>query len=296
MTPNLFLATQKVLSPHKWFKTAPKQERATRRTEYWAQPVPGQYEYIPGRGWYLVATAKNEPIEDTTTKGGAVLSIEAVESLEFVKLAKPVSVHRSQILKRYLLEDEYKKRKSQGWIRNDAGRKVQVGFFRLDDGIAWVQCWDEEGEFVPRTEYKRWFLDTETGQFRHLRKSDDPNYIRSRNPSPTHKHDSDNRSQQSASTGFQRSGATSVKESAPSMPSTRASSIRGGVLSNPTSTPSSRAQSRRSSPRRNNSIPLEEAKAALRKMAEEQRAAVARAAARPRVERGRSALRLGEEA
>lgn len=300
MTPNLFLATQKVLSPHKWFR-APKTERATRRTEYWLQPVPGQYEYIPGRGWYLIATPKESSIEQVTitSKHADSLPETNSEPKEFTKLAKPIPVHRSQILKRYLLEDEYKRRKSQGWITNESGKKVQVGFFQLDDGIAWVQCWDEDGAFIPRSEYKRWFLDPKTNAFRHLKKSDDPNYIlsRSRNPS-LERHDSDARSQQSASTGYVRSGTAS---NAPSMPSTRPSSIRGvgaGYASNSTSGPSSRNQSRRSSPRRNNSIPLEEAKAALRRMAEEQRQAVAAAAAargrtgsKEVVERGRQTTR-----
>lgn len=70
----------------------------------------------------------------------------------------------------------------------------------------------------------------------------------------------------------------------------------------PTSTPSSRVQSRRSSPKRNNSIPLEEAKAALRRMAKEHEEAVNAAAAAkmrttssdsvPKVERGRGMTRV----
>lgn len=82
------------------------------------------------------------------------------------------------------------------------------------------------------------------------------------------------------------------------MPSTRASSVRADPFSNP----SSRQHSRRGSPKRNDSIPLEEAKAALRRMAREHEEAVkAVAAARTRtvsseavqrVERGRPTERV----
>lgn len=292
MTPNLLIATQKVLSPHKWFRTSPKAERPKRRMEYWAEPIPGQYEYIPGRGWFLVAQLKDTPPKVDTSKDSAVVSVECLTPTEFVKLPKPIPVHRSQILKRYLLEEEYKKRKTQSWIRTEDGKRQLVGFFQLDDGIAWVQCWDENGEFIARSEYKRWCIDPDTGHFRHLRRSDDPEYIlRSQNVSRERGSEDGRRSQQSASTGYQRGGG-------PSLPSTRANSIRGvamgsAMLSNPTSTPSSRAQSRRSSPRRNNSIPLEEAKAALRMMAEEQKRAVSQAAsAANQGERGRQIERV----
>lgn len=299
MTPNLFLATQKVLSPHKWFRT-PKTERPTRKIVYWSAPVPGQYEYIPGRGWYLIATLKEtttETIHLKSSDGGAVASTESSDPEEFVKLSKPIQAHRSQVLGRYLLEEEYKSRKQYGNIRNERGKQVSVGFFQLDDKVCWVQCWDENGQFIAKSEYKRWCIDAETKQFRHLRKGDDPSYVPSRNAS--HERDADSRSQQSASTGYQRGPASS--RDGRSNPSTRASSIRG-PLSNTTSPLSSQAPSRRDSPRRNDSIPLEEAKAALRRMAKEQEAAVAAVAAArsrtnskevvERVERGRTMTRI----
>lgn len=302
MTPNLFLVTQKVLSPHKWFRT-PKTERSQRVTQYWSTPEPGQYEYIPGRGWFLIATLKSELPDFPEFKKpepGSTLSITTPAEREFVKLPKPVPVHRSRVLGRYLLEADYKDRKRTAEIKNERGRRVQAGFFRLDNGVAWVHCWDENGIFIPggETGYKLWCIDAATQQFRHMKKGDDPNFIRSRASSPR-AHDTDNRSEESVSTAF-RSGPASTRDG-PSTPSTRASSIRD-PFSNPTSTPSSRVQSRRNSPRRNNSIPLEEAKAALRRMAKEQEEAVAAAvAARTRtnsketaqqIERGRSMSRI----
>ncbi|OAK93938.1 hypothetical protein IQ06DRAFT_235428 [Phaeosphaeriaceae sp. SRC1lsM3a] len=291
MTPNLFLATQKVFQPHKWFR-APKTERSTRVTEYWTSPEPGQYEYIPGRGWYLIARLR-EPACDTNEQHNP--NGRPVQPQEFEKLDKPIPVHRSRVLGRYLLEDDYKCRKRTTHIRNDQGKRVQAGFFQLDNGVAWVHCWDENGIFIPgdKSGYKLWCIDAATKEFRHMRKGDDPNYVRSRRNSreraPT------NRSQDSLSTAFP-SGPGSMREGT----STAASSVRG--MMSPTSTPSSRVQSRRSSPKRNNSIPLEEAKVALRRMAKEHEDAIAAAAAArnrttssdtvPTVERGRLMSRV----
>jgi hypothetical protein len=297
MTPNLFLATQKVFSPHKWFRT-PKSDRPTRVTEYWITPEPGQYEYIPGRGWFLTATSKGElpdVVEFKSADGNPTSSTTTSSPQEFTNLPKPIPVHRSRVLGRYLLDADYKDRKRTAQMTNERGKRVQVGFFRLDNGVAWVHCWDEHGGFISggETGYKLWCIDATTGQFRHMKKGDDPKFIHSRY-SPR-ECEADSHSQESVSTAF-----PSVPGSArdgPSAPSTRASSIRG-PFSNPTSTPSSQAQSRRGSPRRNNSIPLEEAKAALRRMAKEQEEAVAAAAAArtrtnsketvPQIERGRA--------
>ncbi|KAL5115503.1 hypothetical protein ACEQ8H_006566 [Pleosporales sp. CAS-2024a] len=277
MTPNLFLATQKVFQPHKWFR-APKTERSTRVAEYWSTPVPGQYEYIPGRGWFLIARSVQAHVESANVhisgKDAAVPN-PLSEPREFEKLAKAIPVLRSRVLGRYLLEDDYKRRKKTAMIKNENGKKVHAGFFQLDNGVAWVHCWDEDGIFIPgdKSGYKLWCIDSATKEFRHMRKGDDPHFVRSRPAS--RERDVDARSQETVSTAF-RTGPASVRDG-PSLPSTRASSIRGPL--SPTSTRSSCAHSRRNSPRRNNSVPLEEAKAALRLMAKEHQDAVAVAAA-----------------
>jgi hypothetical protein len=306
MTPNLLLATQKVFQPHKWFR-APKSDRPTRVTEYWSTPEPGQYEYIPGRGWYMIAKVKKpsvDSVESQSMEGGPVLPSTSSKTREFEKLPLPIPVHRSRVLGRYLLDDDYKSRKKTTHIKDERGKRIQAGFFRLDNGVAWVHCWDQDGIFIPggKTGYKLWCIDTATNDFRHMRKGDDPAFIRSRHPSPEHERDPDSHSQESVSTTL-RSRPGSTRDGL-SVPSTRASSIRGGGPFSPTSTPSSRTQSRRSSPLRNNSIPFEEAKAALRRMAKEQEDAVAAVAAArlrttsssrdvvPRVERGRSMMRV----
>ncbi|KAH8725880.1 hypothetical protein GQ44DRAFT_680700 [Phaeosphaeriaceae sp. PMI808] len=282
MTPNLFLATQKVFQPHKWFRS-PRTDQPTRVTEYWTTPKPGQYEYIPGRGWYLIATLVETSPNPTLLKdldGVATVSVTSSEPQEFTKLPRPIPVHRSRVLGRYLLEEDYKNRKKTATIQNENGKRVQAGFFQLDNGIAWVHCWDDAGIFIPggKTGYKLWCIDPATKEFRHMRKGDDPSFTRSRHTSRDR--NLSRPSQDSISTGF-RSGPGTPRDG-PSAPSTRANSIRGGLMSNPTSTPSSRGPSRRNSPRRNDSIPLEEAKAALRRMAKEQEDAVLAAAAASR--------------
>jgi hypothetical protein len=282
MTPNLFVATQTLFKPKKWFRKD-KSERPTRRTEHWEQPVPGVYEYIPGRGWYCVATYK----ENTNTAGvepkeeDPVATVREKTPEDLIKMTPPTPVRYSKVLKRYLLSPDYELRKKYGEIENSRGKMIQVGFFQLDDGVAWVNCWDEEGEFIPGP-YKLWCIDARTQKFRHMKKGDDPAYQRSQANSVANSRqnsfdrDADRRSQDSRSTEF-RSGAGSTRDGA-SGPSTRANSIRGLTPSNPTSRSASQANSRRSSPTRGQRgprsprLPLDEAKAALSIVAKERAA------------------------
>jgi hypothetical protein len=301
MTPNLLVATQKAFSPHKWFKST-KSERPTREIEERDTPVPGRYERIPGRGLYLTARLEDVPIDAAKSgaEGGPVLQADSARKQQYVKLDRPIPVTYSKYLKRYLLDTEFRSRKKRGTIRNERGKEVEVGFFQLDDGVTWVQCYDQEDTFTPAdsTGYKRWCIDAQTKQFRHMRKSDDPNYVLSRRNSS--ERDTDSHSQDSRSNLF-RSGPGSARDGA-SMPNSRPSSIRYPT-STATSGFTSQRPSRQNSPQRNNSIPLEEAKAALRRMAREQQdAATALAAARSRtqskdrveqIERGRSTARVG---
>lgn len=301
MSPNLFLATQKLFSPHKWFRENKSQERSVRKTEHWAEPTPGLYEYIPGRGWYLIAKVKEaaHDIPETTAEGGPVQAAQEPPK-EYEKLAHPVSVHWSRVLKRYMLEDTYKSRKKYGVISNDKGRNIEVGFFRLDDGVAWVQCWDQHGTFIPGP-YKLWCISQRTGQFRPMLKGDDPKFAGSRNNSrsnsrnPSFERDADSRSQESRSTEFYAPSQAGSNRDGPSVPSTRPNSIR--LTSHSTSTTPSQPVSRRNSVKRNGSIEYEKDKAAMRQMARDHREALVAAANQARadskmgveqIERGRS--------
>ncbi|KAF2794288.1 hypothetical protein K505DRAFT_242452 [Melanomma pulvis-pyrius CBS 109.77] len=277
MTPNLLLATQTLFSPHRWFSKS-RSERPTRKTEHWDSPIPGYYEYIPGRGWYLIATDKDASSEvdsdSTAVEGGlvAAATMKPAKAKEITRMTQPVAVKYSKVLKRYLLAPDYEMRKRYGVIKDSRGRSVQVGFFRLDDGIAWVQCWDAEGEFIPGP-YKLWCIDTRTDMFRHMLRKDDPDYVPSRQNSFERDPSTRRRSQDSRSTHYRTSGPGTPREG-PSAPSTRPNSIRGLTPSNPTSHPGSQANSRRNSLKRSPSIPLEEARAALKAMAQAQVASV----------------------
>lgn len=284
--------------------------------EHWDEPVPGVYEYIPGRGWYLIATDKNafdennanmrpgsrdemaaKVIKDSKSESkhprhaskASVTNPEWDKSTVLVK--PPLPVKYSKVLKRYLLATDYDNRKTQGRIQYPDGKYRSAGFFRLDDDIAWVQCWDDEGEFIPGP-YKLWCIDRETKGFRHMLKGDDPAYVHSRQTSPS-RDGSDTgrrsrrssprrRSQDSRSTQF-RPGPGSASRDGMSVPSTRQGSIKAaGPSSSQLYTPSheaskggSAANSRRGSPRRALSgqaggVNLEEAKERLRAMAKEQ--------------------------
>ncbi|KAL1606176.1 hypothetical protein SLS60_003577 [Paraconiothyrium brasiliense] len=281
MTPNLFVATQKVFQPHKWFK---KNDRPQRRTEHWESPVPGVYEYVPGRGWYLVATYKEhgepEATEIVSKEGGPVGGAVEEKPKETVPVSSPVPVRYSKVLKKYLLNPDYEVRKKYGMIENYKGRMVQAGFFQLDDGVAWVNCWDEEGEFIPGP-YKLWCLDKRNDRFRHMVRADDPEYQRSHPSSRTasransfeHEAGSRRNSQESRSTQY-RPGPGSTYDG-PSVPSSRANSIRNFSPSDPNSKAGSRVTSRRNSLTRGQRSPrilLDEANPALRELAMSQAA------------------------
>jgi hypothetical protein len=294
MTPNLFLATQTLFSPHKWFKSQ-KGERPMRQQDHWDSPVPGIYEYIPGRGWYLIATDKDpqnvftkDGPEDQSKRASKDTTIDPNQ--ETIKVTPPIQVKYSKVLKRYLLAPDYEMRKRHGRVLGSNGKSYTAGFFRLDDGIAWVECWDQDGEFIPGP-YKLWCIDQATGNFRHMLKGDDPAYI---SHSRQNSFEGDNlglpgassgrrrgNSQDSRSTQF-RSGAGSSTRDGPSVPSTRPNSIKTGngsgmlplTPSQPQSRNASRAgsrsNSRRNSPKRSPGIPLDEAKERLMAMAKEQ--------------------------
>ena len=147
-----------------------------------------------------------------------------------------------------MLQPDYDSRKRYGKITGDNGRIKTVGFFRLDDGVAWVQCWDEVGDFIPGS-YKMWCVDEETGRFRHMLKGDDPHYSSRKNgrnadPSPSR------RSQESRSTQYRGEGGSADEQpvSTPSKCSnsmddlpTLQSSLVNARSSSPTSLPMSQA-------------------------------------------------------
>jgi hypothetical protein len=226
MAPNLFIATQKAFAPHKWFKSN-KAEQSSKVVEEWTSPVPGQYESIPGRGWFLIATLK----DDSKPEGHPSSYIKSSTGRVYIPLDRPVPLKYSHAIGRYFLEPEFNKRKKTVMIKNDKGKEVQAGFFRVDD-VAWVKCWDEHDTFIPGNAngaagYQRWVFDQQTQQFRHMIKRDDPNYVRSRKNSPAR--DADNRSQESVSTEYRTSRPGSTKNASALLaqgPTASATSLR----------------------------------------------------------------------
>ncbi|KAL0263581.1 hypothetical protein SLS55_002562 [Diplodia seriata] len=157
MAPNLLVATQTLFTPHKWFtRKHSGSGKSVRRSEHWNDPQPGTYEYIPGRGWYLARP-------------------DATDGSPGERLEKPRPVKYSRVLRRYLFESEYQRRKLSGEITDSHGKVREAGFFLLDDGVAWVNCWNHKGEFVPGP-YERWVIDERNEKFRKMLKGDDPEW------------------------------------------------------------------------------------------------------------------------
>jgi len=164
MSPNPFTAAKLLVSPQKWFARRPSATPSVRTQEHWDEPVPGTYEHIPGRGWHLVAVDDEEaPSADASAP---------------ITLPQPVSYCR--ILHRYMLRQDYECRRKYQRTTDSKGTPKILGFFRLDDGVTWVQAWNARGEFVPGP-YQRWCIDTETGRLRPMLCKDDPEWMSRKN-------------------------------------------------------------------------------------------------------------------
>ncbi|KAK5008703.1 hypothetical protein LTR60_005383 [Cryomyces antarcticus] len=203
MAPNLFLLTQKAFTPHHWFKRTKSESKPTRNIEHWDAPVAGSYEYIAGRGWYLIATDAEGALEPSQRQ----------------------KIIYSKVVKRNLLQPEYDSRKRRAVVKVDETAKTsRLGFFRLDDGLTWVCCWDADGKFVPGP-WERWVEDKVPGTFRKMLKGDDPAWQSKRNSVSAS-------ASASASTAASRTGSTSsaLRSSERSGFSTVASSAKDSAI------------------------------------------------------------------
>lgn len=152
MSPNLFVALKTLGHPETWFREKPAsapisliQQRST--------PIPGIYKHISS-GWFLIARE--------STPGSKVFTN---------KLDTPLPVIYSQVLKRWLFEDEFVARQRKGRIEGEPKWHKGDGFFRLDDGVSWVHCFDSEEGFIPGP-WRRYCFDRETDRFRPMLKGD----------------------------------------------------------------------------------------------------------------------------
>ncbi|KAI9845521.1 MAG: hypothetical protein M1837_004860 [Sclerophora amabilis] len=161
MAPNLALLSRKVFRPFSSPSTSPStkapRRKSVRRTEHWEDPVPGLYEYIPGRGWFLIK--RDSTLPDETLKREPVV--------------------RCSILHRWILKAELDQRICMAKTMDDQGKIRVKRLFQLDDGVGWINCWDEDGLFDPGP-WERLCADEKTGIFRKMLIGDDPGWRRRR--------------------------------------------------------------------------------------------------------------------
>ncbi|KAI9759205.1 MAG: hypothetical protein M4579_002492 [Chaenotheca gracillima] len=158
MAPNPFGLVKKVFNSSPQNTPSPPESPAPRsqsirRTEHWDEPVPGLYEYLPGRGWYLIK-------RDSASEG---------EKL------KREPVLRCPILHRWILRADREERTRTGKAIDQSGTITTKRFFKSDDPIAWINCWDKDGAFIPGP-WERWCIDEKTGMFRKMLHGDDPEW------------------------------------------------------------------------------------------------------------------------
>lgn len=205
MSPNLFLLLRKATQPQEWFQPSPQPQKAHPHTEYRQTPERGLYETIPGRGTYLIALAGADPSTPTTP-------VHPPRKLEY-----------SRVLHRHIFADDYARRKRQGRLADAAPDSPELGFFQLDDGVTYVNCFDDRGRFVAQ-HYRRYRLDARTGRFRPMLKGDDPAWLAARGSA---------RSSQSRASGSTRASADAsvyvVPAGSPSEAGSQSTSVSGAV-------------------------------------------------------------------
>lgn len=126
------------------------------------EPVPGVYEYKKGRGWYLV-----EYLENTEPSSSSTAS--TISSKKSNKERLPRQVIKCRVLDRWMFTCDYEKRRHFEYVQSsgDDSQVDQVGFYRLDDGVTYIQCWDTFGHFIPGP-YQRWCKDAKTKRMRPM--------------------------------------------------------------------------------------------------------------------------------
>ena len=161
MTPNLFLLARKIFYPRCWLSRR-RLRRSHRRTaddREDVEPIRSSqschsYKYVPGHGWRLVRHHGLVKAGSTETE----------------------SVIWCQILQRWMPQSELDDRTRRATVMRDDGILVERSFFRFDDGVTWVDCWDSQGKVKPGP-WRRWCIDDdddEPHKMRPMLKRDDP--------------------------------------------------------------------------------------------------------------------------
>lgn len=151
MSPNPYILLRNLVTPNRWFtsNTQPS-HRSKGRIEHWEHPVPGLYEFVPGRGWFLVA----------------------VDTDDGDKLDNPVPLTYCRALHRFMLKDDFESRKKWGTVKDENGNCKKGVLFRLDDGVTWIFCWDEFGNFDTSDRKIPYCIDNNTRKFRIMTATD----------------------------------------------------------------------------------------------------------------------------
>ncbi|KAF2103874.1 hypothetical protein NA57DRAFT_50737 [Rhizodiscina lignyota] len=151
MSPNPYILLRNLVTPSRWFaQSTPNLQKAKGRIEHWDKPLPGYYEYIPGRGWFLIA----------------------IDSDNGEKLDNPVPLTYCRILHRFMLKDDFEGRKRWGIVKDEQGVEKRGVLFRMDDGVTWIYCWNEFGVFDVSERRIPYCVDSDTKKFRIMSASD----------------------------------------------------------------------------------------------------------------------------
>jgi len=188
MTLNLFLCARKVACPLEWCSSKPRSVRPQdqHRFEHWESPIPGIYEFIPGRSWYLVrrdtdtdseSESDSSSLSSTSTKSSSSRHASTSTSTSR-RVSKDSTLGKEEVrycraLHRYFLASELEARcRWELVVRREGAKPTRTRFFQLDDGVAWVPCWDEKGKFI-HGPYRKWCLDKEMGCMRPMARADE---------------------------------------------------------------------------------------------------------------------------
>jgi len=151
MAPNLYLAAKKVVSPRSWFRSS-SGERLPHHFHA-DHPVPGIYSYNALLGLVLIARDSDN---------GALLP-------------QPIQVRKCRATRQWFLKDDWAARTTHALITDPDGFKSVRLMFRLDNGISWVACEDENGVPIPGP-WPLYCVNQTTGQFRLMVKGDSPEW------------------------------------------------------------------------------------------------------------------------
>lgn len=203
MAPNLFLALRNVVCPWYWFprKDKVRISGAICRDEYWEDPVPGIYRFVPTNGWFLIKRDVKGQIDEGSGSSDTG-SMDPGEKTDYEPVIYNPVVHRYQLHRDFERRCYWKtvtgspvvtppnsrpsslngqghrsggsRSRSSSPVQSKKGKQPMepaqsvartYRFYRLDNGRHWVAAWDEQDRFIPGP-YRIWRLDSTTGEMK----------------------------------------------------------------------------------------------------------------------------------